>query len=110
MKTKIIIASTLLILITIISGCEKSPVDPEKKEVLMINKAFSPSSLTVSLNSTVTWTNTDNVDHNVISTSGLFSSGTISSGNNYSHQFTSMGTYAYTCTLHSNMNGTIIVN
>ncbi len=105
-----IILTSILLTGTIISGCKKKSVDPGKKEVQMQNMAFSPSSITISVNTTVTWTNKDNVDHNVTSSSGLFSSGTIKSGGTYSHEFTSMGTYNYSCTLHSNMNGTVIVN
>jgi plastocyanin len=76
--------------------------------------AFSPTNLTTTVNSTVTWTNNDPVPHNVISimpstelNSGA--GGSISAmGGTYSHMFTVPGTYAYQCTLHS-MPGTVTV-
>jgi plastocyanin len=107
----------LVILTGLLSSCTKksagssmpSAPGPGANEVWMQNTAFSPSTITVSVNSTVTWTNKDNMNHNVTSNSGLFSSGTIATAGSYSHQFTAAGTYPYNCTFHPGMNGTVIV-
>jgi plastocyanin len=82
---------------------------PGSNEVWMQNMAFNPATITVSVNSTVKWTNKDGTTHTVTSTNGLFDSGNISSGGTFSHHFTSAGTFSYKCTIHSNMSGTIIV-
>ncbi|MCW3127521.1 MAG: Copper binding protein plastocyanin/azurin family, partial [Bacteroidetes bacterium] len=40
---------------------------------------------------------------------GSFASPTMGGGATYSHQFTTAGTYTYSCTFHPGMNGTVIV-
>jgi len=82
---------------------------PGTNEVWMQNTAFTPSSITVSVNTTIKWTNKDAMIHTVTSANGLFDSGNISSGGVYSRQFTATGTYPYKCTIHSGMTGTVIV-
>ena len=100
--------------VTAFNGCsddeEPAPTaSPGANEVWMQSTAFSPGTRTVAVNTTVTWTNKDNFDHNVVSDSGLFNSGIIAAGATYSRTFTTAGTFPYKCTLHANMNGTIIV-
>jgi|GEM_PF-3364629 len=97
------------------SGCsddddDPAPTGPPANEVWMQGSKFNPTTLTVAVNTTVKWTNKDGFDHNVVSdTSGLFNSGIISAGATFSQTFTTVGTYPYTCTLHSGMTGRIIV-
>ncbi|HEX7414791.1 MAG TPA: cupredoxin domain-containing protein [Bacteroidia bacterium] len=111
MKKIILLTFTAIAVIVISVGCKKSTTStsPGTNEVFMQNTAFSPSSITVAVNTTIKWTNKDGMAHTVTSTSGLFDSGNISSGSTYSHQFTATGTYAYKCTIHSGMSGTVIV-
>ena len=92
----------------LIDGCKKE--NPGPNQVVMQNIAFNPSSITVSKNATVTWTNNDNMTHNVTSDSGVFVSGNIAPGGTYSYQFTATGTYPYRCTIHLGMNGVVIVH
>ena len=75
--------------------------------------AFSPSSFSfpAANNVTVTWTNNDPVTHTVTSNTGNFtSSGNIGPGATYVLTFPSPGTYAYHCSIHTFMTGTITVN
>jgi plastocyanin len=113
MKTKFIhfnkwYLGALVLALTIgIWGCSKET--PGANQVWMQNTAFNPSTLTVSKNATVTWTNKDNMSHNVTSDAGLFASSTLTPGQTYSYQFTATGTYPYHCTIHVGMTGTIVV-
>jgi plastocyanin len=68
---------------------------------------FSPPSITIAAGTTVCWTNTGVVAHNV--TSGTFSSGTLAPGESFRHTFASAGTFAYECTFHFGMAGTVNV-
>lgn len=75
--------------------------------------SFSPQDAVVQVNGTVTWTwSPGGIAHNVTYTSGPTpvpsSSGTQASGT-HSNTITTVGRYAYTCTLHSGMNGTVTV-
>jgi plastocyanin len=106
----IILISIQIVVIYMLVGCSKSSTTgPATNEVFMQSMAFSPATLTVSTNTKVTWTNKDAVVHNVTSTTGLFSSGSLSNGATYSFTFTSAGTYNYLCTIHPTMTAKIIV-
>ena len=99
----------------VLNGCkdddEPTPAptpSPGQNEVWMQNNAFNPATITVSVNATVKWVNKNGTTHNVVST-GLFSSGDIPAGGTFSYHFMTAGTFDYTCTLHSGMNGKVIV-
>ena len=108
----------LLSLLAMIGACSKSDSGstndgngkPGPDEVYIQNLAFSPSTITILVNSTVIWTNFDQVAHTVTSDTGLFDSGNIASSNTYSFKFTSIGTFTYHCKIHPSMTGTVIVN
>jgi plastocyanin len=97
----------------IFDSCKKDSTSPNNTDnnVSVQNNAFSPNSITVSVNSTVTWTNKDSYAHTVTSTGGndTYDSGNINAGGTYTHKFTAAGTYNYKCTLHSGMSGTVVV-
>jgi plastocyanin len=71
--------------------------------------AFSPSSLTINVGDRVTWTNSDAVAHTATATGGAFDTGDIGQGQSASVRFTKAGTYAYYCTPHPSMTGTVRV-
>ena len=71
--------------------------------------AFTPATLTVSRGTKVTFKNSDTTAHTVTATDGSFDSGDMSEGALWSHTFKKPGTYNYTCTYHTYMQGTIIV-
>jgi plastocyanin len=107
-------AFMLLSIVSIFGGCkddDETPAPPAKgaNEVWMENSKFNPATLTVAVNTIVKWTNKDGFDHNVVSDSSWFDSGILQAGKTFSRQFTTAGTFPYTCTLHAGMNGTIIV-
>lgn len=73
--------------------------------------SFSPSSVTLSRNGTVTWNNTSGVTHNVTFagvTGAPSNVGDHSSGSN-ARSFGTAGTFSYSCTLHGGMNGSVVV-
>lgn len=77
--------------------------------------AFTPSNLTVTAGTTVTWTFLSG-PHNVTSGSGgvsdgKFTSGASQSSGTYTHLFDTAGSYPYFCSVHGvMMSGTITVN
>jgi plastocyanin len=83
---------------------------PGANEVFIQNMAFKPGTITVTVNTTINWTNKDGLDHTVTSNTGLFDSGIMKSNGTYSYKFTSAGTYSYHCTIHPTMTGTVQVN
>lgn len=108
-----------LIAVTVMNGCKKddgysqpmsSSSNPPANEVwIQGSNTYNPSSITVSINTTVKWTNKDAYyTHTVTSNTGDFDSGVIAIEGTYSHKFTTAGTYSYHCTLHT-MSGQVIV-
>jgi plastocyanin len=78
--------------------------------VAIQNFAFAPAAILVSPGATVTWTNNDNTNHNVTFSSASVTSATdFASGSKSVVMPTTVGTYAYSCTLHPGMNGTVKV-
>ena len=82
----------------------------EANEVWIENSNFNPTTLTVPVNTTVTWTNKDGMAHTVTSDAAVFDSHNLPAGNPFSFQFTTKGTFTYHCNYHASMKGTIIVN
>jgi plastocyanin len=78
--------------------------------VSMVGSAFSPPDIQVSPGATVTFTNQDNIQHNVtFSSSSVPSTGNFSSGAKTVVMPTAAGTYDYHCSLHAGMQGTVKV-
>jgi plastocyanin len=78
-------------------------------DVTIQNFAFSPATITVTVGTTVTWTNNDGATHTVTSDTGVFDSGNMANGKTYSRTFSQAGTFTYHCTIHPNMKATVIV-
>ena len=71
--------------------------------------AFSPASNSVPTGSKVTWTNSDTTAHTVTFDDGSADSGNLAPGSTFDHTFATAGTFAYHCTIHSQMHGTVTV-
>ena len=71
--------------------------------------AYVPNPITVSVGSTLKWTNNDNVAHTVTSQNNLWGSGDMEPGATYSYTFQATGTFPYYCVYHPGMVGTVTV-
>lgn len=71
--------------------------------------AFVPQEITVKPGTTITWTNKDQTAHSVVSREGKFASKGMDTDDRYTFTFTAEGDYAYFCSLHPHMIGTIHV-
>jgi plastocyanin len=78
-------------------------------EIVIEHFMFGPATLTVPVGTTVTWLNHDDDLHTVTAVEGRFASPGLDSGEEFSYRFTTPGTFTYTCALHPQMAGTIIV-
>jgi plastocyanin len=75
----------------------------------MRGMAYAPARIEVEAGTTVEWTNDDSLEHTVTSTGGAFDSGLIAPGARWRHTFTERGEYAFSCTPHPFMRGTVVV-
>ena len=79
-------------------------------QVSMKDIKFNPGTVTIKAGGKVTWTNDDSVGHDV--TADDFESGSpggIDGGSTFSHTFKKPGTFAYVCSVHPGMKGTVKV-
>lgn len=84
------------------------PTAAASSSAVTIDKfAFAPKDLTVKVGQTVTFTNNDSVAHTA--TSEVWDSGELVPGASYSFTPQQAGSYAYHCTIHPFMSGTLIV-
>jgi plastocyanin len=83
---------------------------PGANEVWIQNMTFNPATITVAAGTTIMWMNKDAVTHNVTSSTGLFSSGSLTSGGMFSYKFVTAGSFSYTCTIHPSMTASVTVN
>ncbi len=73
------------------------------------NFSFAPATATVPVGTTVTWTNRDDIPHNVVSPEQKFKSRALDSDEKFSHTFAVAGTHSYYCSIHPRMTGQIVV-
>jgi len=79
------------------------------KQVLVDNFSFAPAMAAVAAGSMVTWTNRDDVPHNIVSTDRKFKSPVLDTDGQFSHTFEAPGTYKYFCSIHPRMTGQVVV-
>jgi plastocyanin len=73
------------------------------------NFSFVPAAINITAGTTVTWKNNDSATHTIVSDTGVFKSGDLATGGTFSYTFSNKGTYAYHCSIHSSMKGTVVV-
>jgi len=73
------------------------------------NFKFGVVALEVAAGTIVTWTNRDDVPHTVVSTTKVFKSPALDTGESFSYTFKDAGTFEYYCGLHPRMTGKIVV-
>ena len=78
-------------------------------EVKIDNFSFGPTTLTVAVGTTVTWTNRDDIPHTVVSDEKVFKSKVLDTDEKFSFTFTNPGTYPYFCSIHPKMTGKVVV-
>lgn len=105
----IALASLALILAVVLRPDTAIGQASPQTEIKVGNFTFSPETLTVPANSTVTWTNKDDVPHVIASTDGVFRSKGLDTDDHYSFKFIKPGTYNYFCSIHPKMTGKIVV-
>jgi len=86
-----------------------APRSAETKSVTIKNFEFTPKTLTLNVGDSVMWKNDGPSAHTATSTDGVFDSGNLDAGQQFSFTFTKAGTFNYACKYHDTMQGTITV-
>jgi len=79
------------------------------QQIEMDDDVFKPAQLTIPAGTKVTWVNKGKKAHTVVSDDKLFDSGLVNVGAEFTHTFSTPGTYAVHCAPHAKMKGQIIV-
>jgi len=78
--------------------------------VTISNFKFAPATLTVAPGATVTVSNKDSTAHTFTADDGKsFDTGDVDPGSSHTIKVSKAGTYAYHCSIHSFMKGTLVV-
>jgi plastocyanin len=129
MRRAVVVAVLAVCSLTGVAACSSSkpkvtppppPTDMRGHAAVEIDaksNQFTPAAVIVDVGTKITWRNDDTVAHNVEkSADGLDFGGAFGAdasafnpGESYSFTFTKAGTFPYTCTIHTLMNGTVQV-
>lgn len=78
-------------------------------EVAIRGFAFSPPSLSISVGTTVRWTNYDAMAHTAMADAGAFDTGRLERDASAEYTFSTAGAFAYHCAIHPSMTATVTV-
>jgi plastocyanin len=112
----------ILLLIVVLAGCGSSGSSSSSesstsagggggsKAVSIKNFAYAPADLTVAKGTTVSFANGDSTNHTATATdASVFDTGTIAPGKTKTVTLDKSGTFAFFCSFHPFMKGTITV-
>jgi plastocyanin len=107
------LAALVMIVATSFQTAEPAVFDgsgaPPGVEVRIDNFTFSPAVITVKPGTQITWTNVDDIPHTVVSDSKAFKSKVLATGEKFTFTAGKAGTYSYSCSIHPNMTGKVVV-
>jgi plastocyanin len=103
MRRVISLAVTALALVLV------APAASATTTVQIKRTGFAPASVTINQNDSVTWTNTDTINHQVVANNGSYASPILAPGKSWTHQFQHGGTFHYHDSLHPSLKGTVVV-
>lgn len=106
------LTSIATLLVMILAGRQAGFATPPASapaEVKIDNFSFSPATLTVPVGTSVTWTNRDDIPHNVASEDHSIKSQVLDTDEKFTFTFAKPGTYSYFCSIHPKMKGTVVV-
>ncbi len=93
--------------VALATGLVTGAVMAADEDVAISGFSYSPSTVTVNVGDTVTWTNSDAQAHTA--TGDGWNTGDLGNGDSGSITFRSAGTFAYMCGIHPAMRGTVVV-
>jgi len=90
-------------------GVAAAPAAAQKAEVKIDNFTFSPAALKVKPGTQITWTNGDDIPHTVVSDGHAFTSKVLGTDEKFTFTADKPGIYSYSCSIHPNMTGKVVV-
>ncbi len=107
MNKNFIALSVLMVLgVVAVSGCTSQSANT----ITIQNSSFNPTTLNVTVGTTVTWINRAGATQEIVSDSGIFDSGNLTNGMSYNYTFNQSGSYPYHSSVNPSMTGTVVVS
>jgi plastocyanin len=103
---RILFAAAVAVSIALVSATATAS---SEVPVTIVSRAYQPAELTVEDGQTVIWTNRGFGPHTVTALGGEFDSGRLNAGESFKVTFTTPGAFAYKCTVHPSMKGSVTV-
>jgi amicyanin len=85
------------------------PATAARADVGISDFKFTPAALTVKVGTTVVWTNKDAIAHTVNFMTADINSKVLNQNDQFSFTFTTPGVFAYICSIHPFMHGSVAV-
>ena len=78
-------------------------------QIVVDNFTFAPTPLNVTVGTTVTWVNHDDIPHSIVCPTLKVKSHPMDTDESFAYKFEQAGTYDYICGLHPHMHWQIVV-
>jgi plastocyanin len=91
---------------------QTAPPEAEAVAVDIPEITFEPADVTVKVGESVSWTNSDDIQHTVTKVGGpgpAFDSGNLDPGDEFEQTFDKKGKIDYVCTIHAGQEGSVTV-
>jgi len=102
------IFALLCALASLLIVCDATIGAAARRSIVINGVRYEPETVTIKRGDTVVWINKDPFPHTV-TVKGVFDSREIAAGKSWTYTPRKPGEYAYICTLHPNMKGTLKV-
>ena len=103
MRRVILLAATTLGLVL------AAPASSATVTVSIKRAGFTPKTVNINQGDSVTWTNNDTINHQVVANNGSYASPILGAGKSWTRTFQSGGTFNYHDSLHPALKGTVVV-
>ena len=103
------VAASAFAMLVMAGGAVAVAAKPVTHRVTIEGTAFSPPALAINRGDSVVWVNKDPYPHTATSKAGGFDSREIQPGKSWKYTARTAGAFAYICTIHPSMTGTLRV-
>ncbi|HKC22682.1 MAG TPA: cupredoxin domain-containing protein [Gaiellaceae bacterium] len=86
-----------------------APASSATVTVSIKSAGFTPKTVNINQDDSVTWTNNDTINHQVVANNGTYASPILGPGKSWTHPFHSGGTFRYHDSLHPSLTGSVVV-
>lgn len=86
-----------------------APASSATVTVSIKRAGFTPKTVNINQDDSVTWTNNDTINHQVVANNGNYASPILGPGKSWTHPFHNGGTFRYHDSLHPGLTGSVVV-